>query len=112
VSGWLLIFELSTNESQRRGVRGEITRFSHSLFNQRTWFFGYMLIIFSGKVYRGLSLRRLAFYGKKKMGEIKISTSEKLDKTLQDMADELGIKKAELVKNMVISNLMDRQKFS
>ena len=46
------------------------------------------------------------------MGEIKISTSEKLDKTLQDMADELGIKKAELVKNMVISNLMDRQKFS
>lgn len=45
------------------------------------------------------------------MGEIKISTSEKLDRILQDMADELGIKKAELVKNMVVSNLMDKKKF-
>ena len=42
------------------------------------------------------------------MGEIKISTSERLDEILQSMADDLGIKKAELVKNMVINSLMDK----
>ena len=36
------------------------------------------------------------------MSEIKISVSDKLDGILQKLADELGIKKAELVKNEVI----------
>ena len=43
------------------------------------------------------------------MGEIKISTSEKLDSLLQEMAESLGIKKAELVKNMVVNSLMGRR---
>jgi hypothetical protein len=41
------------------------------------------------------------------MGEIKISVSDKLDSILQKMADNLGIKKAELVKNFVVKELMD-----
>ena len=41
------------------------------------------------------------------MGEIKISVSDKLDKNLQDMADELGIKRAELVKDFVIKELLE-----
>ena len=41
------------------------------------------------------------------MGEIKISTSDKLDAILQKKADELGIKKAELVKHMVVKELME-----
>ena len=40
------------------------------------------------------------------MGEIKISTSDKLDSILQKKADELGIKKAELVKHMIVKELM------
>jgi len=40
------------------------------------------------------------------MGEIKISVSEKLDKILQEKADDLGVKKAELVKNFVIKELL------
>lgn len=40
------------------------------------------------------------------MGEIKISVSDKLDGILQKMADGLGIKKAELVKNFVVKELM------
>jgi len=45
------------------------------------------------------------------MGEIKISVSERLDKILQDMADALGIKKAELVKNFVIKQLLEEGDF-
>ena len=41
------------------------------------------------------------------MSEIKISVSERLDKILQDTADDIGIKKAELVKNLVIRELID-----
>lgn len=41
------------------------------------------------------------------MGEIKISVSDKLDDILQRQADNLGIKKAELVKNFVIKQLME-----
>jgi hypothetical protein len=41
------------------------------------------------------------------MGEIKISVSDKLDDILQKQADNLGIKKAELVKNFVIKQLME-----
>ena len=40
------------------------------------------------------------------MGEIKISVSDKLDGILQKLADNLGIKKAELVKNFVVKELM------
>jgi len=40
------------------------------------------------------------------MGEIKISVSDKLDGILQKMADGIGIKKAELVKNIVVKELM------
>ncbi|MEI7718965.1 MAG: hypothetical protein WCI72_03790 [archaeon] len=41
------------------------------------------------------------------MGEIKISVSDKLDGILQKLADNLGIKKAELVKNFVVKELME-----
>jgi len=47
------------------------------------------------------------------MGEIKISVSDKLDGILQKMADGIGIKKAELVKNIVVKELIsmeDRRK--
>ncbi len=43
------------------------------------------------------------------MGEIKISVSDKLDGILQKMADNLGIKKAELVKNFVVKELMSKE---
>jgi len=39
------------------------------------------------------------------MGEIKISVSETTDKIVQKIADDLGIKKAEYVKWIVIENL-------
>ena len=41
------------------------------------------------------------------MGEIKISVSEKLDSILQGLANDLGIKKAELVKNFVVKELLE-----
>jgi hypothetical protein len=41
------------------------------------------------------------------MSEIKISASEKLDTLLQSLADDLGIKKAELVKNFVVKELLE-----
>jgi len=41
------------------------------------------------------------------MSEIKISVSERLDEILQELADDLGIKKAELVKNLVVKEIMD-----
>ncbi len=40
------------------------------------------------------------------MTEIKISVSERLDDILQTKANNLGIKKAELVKNIVIKELL------
>lgn len=43
------------------------------------------------------------------MGEIKISVSDKLDGILQKLADNLGIKKAELVKNFVVKELMQME---
>lgn len=45
-----------------------------------------------------------------KMSEIKISVSERLDVILQKKADNLGIKKAELVKNLVIKELLGAEK--
>ena len=44
------------------------------------------------------------------MGEIKISVSDKLDSILQRLADDLGIKKAELVKNFVVKELIEGKK--
>jgi hypothetical protein len=44
------------------------------------------------------------------MSEIKISVSDRLDKILQDKADKLGVKKAELVKNLVIKELLEMEK--
>ncbi len=41
------------------------------------------------------------------MSEIKISVSDKLDQILQKKADGLGVKKAELVKNLVIKELLE-----
>ena len=41
------------------------------------------------------------------MGEIKISVSEEMDKLIQKIADELGIKKTEFVKSLVIENLKE-----
>jgi predicted DNA-binding protein len=43
------------------------------------------------------------------MTEIKISVSDKLDGILQKLADNLGIKKAELVKNIVVKELMEKE---
>jgi len=40
------------------------------------------------------------------MTEVKISVSEKLDAILQKLADDLGIKKAELVKNITVNHIM------
>ena len=42
------------------------------------------------------------------MGEIKISVSEKLDKIIQNAADNIGIKKAEFVKSLVIGYFKDK----
>jgi len=39
------------------------------------------------------------------MGEIKISVSEEMDKIIQKISDEIGIKKTEFVKSLVIENL-------
>lgn len=40
------------------------------------------------------------------MGEIKISVSDRLDGILQKLADDLGIKKAELVKHIVLNHVL------
>lgn len=42
-----------------------------------------------------------------KVGEIKISISEKTDKLIQEIADSLGIKKTEFVKGLVIETLTE-----
>jgi len=39
------------------------------------------------------------------MSEIKISVSERTNKIIQDISDDLGIKRAEFVKSLVIENL-------
>jgi len=39
------------------------------------------------------------------MGEIKIVLSEKMDKLVQKISNEIGIKKTEYVKSLVIENL-------
>ncbi len=44
------------------------------------------------------------------MPEIKINASDRLNELLQSMADDLGIKKAELVKNLVVKSLMEMDK--
>ena len=41
------------------------------------------------------------------MSEIKISVSERMNKIIQDIADDIGIKKSEFVKNVVIESLKD-----
>lgn len=41
------------------------------------------------------------------MAEIKIAVSDKTNKLIQEIADSLGIKKSEFVKNIVIENLKD-----
>ncbi len=41
------------------------------------------------------------------MGEIKISISSEMDKIIQKIADDLGIKKTEFVKSLIIENLKE-----
>lgn len=41
------------------------------------------------------------------MGEIKISTSNEMEKIIQKIADDLGIKKTEFVKSLIIENLKE-----
>jgi len=39
------------------------------------------------------------------MGEIKIVVSDRMDSILQKLADDMGIKKTEFVKSLLIENL-------
>ncbi len=41
------------------------------------------------------------------MGEIKIATSNEMDKIIQKISNDLGIKKTEFVKSLVIENLKE-----
>jgi|APSaa5957512622_1039677.scaffolds.fasta_scaffold30600_2 hypothetical protein len=41
------------------------------------------------------------------MTEIKIAVSDRMNKVIQDIADDLGVKKAEYVKNLVVEELMN-----
>lgn len=41
------------------------------------------------------------------MGEIKISLSGEMDKIIKKISDELGIKKTEFVKSLIIENLKE-----
>ncbi len=41
------------------------------------------------------------------MGEIKISVSVEMDKIIQDISDNIGIKKTEFVKSLIIENLKE-----
>ena len=43
----------------------------------------------------------------KEMGEIKITTSKEMDKIIRRISDDLGIKKTEFVKSLVIENLKE-----
>jgi len=44
------------------------------------------------------------------MGEIKIAVSEKMEKVVQEISDDLGIKKTEFVKSLVIESLKEIEK--
>jgi len=44
------------------------------------------------------------------MTEIKISVSDKLDSILQKKADNLGVKKAEFVKNIVLNYVIESER--
>ena len=44
------------------------------------------------------------------MAEIKIAVSEKTNEIIQKIADSIGIKKSEFVKNLVIENLKEYEK--
>lgn len=41
------------------------------------------------------------------MTNIKISVSDRMNDLLQEIGDDLGVKKAELVKNIIVDNLRD-----
>ena len=41
------------------------------------------------------------------MGEIKISVSDQLEKLIESISSELGIKKTEFIKSLVINHLRD-----
>jgi hypothetical protein len=43
------------------------------------------------------------------MTEIKIAVSDRMNKIIQDISDDLGIKKSEFVKSLVVENLRDIQ---
>ena len=43
------------------------------------------------------------------MGEIKISTSNKLNENIEKGADGIGIKKAEFVKNLVVDYVKNKE---
>jgi hypothetical protein len=43
------------------------------------------------------------------VGEIKISVSDKLGKLIKNASDELGIKKTEFIKILVIEKLRDKK---
>jgi len=43
------------------------------------------------------------------MSEIKISVSEKLNRLIKKAADELGIKKTEFIKSLVIERLRNKK---
>ena len=44
------------------------------------------------------------------MGEIKISVSDRMEGVIENICDELGIKKTEFVKSLVINHLNDFKK--
>lgn len=44
------------------------------------------------------------------MGEIKISISERMESVIENICEELGIKKTEFVKSLVINHLKDFKK--
>ena len=41
------------------------------------------------------------------MTEIKIAVSDRMNKVIQDISDDIGIKKSEFVKNLVVENLRE-----
>jgi len=43
------------------------------------------------------------------MGEIKISISDRMEKVIEEICEEIGIKKTEFVKSLVISHLKDKE---
>ena len=41
------------------------------------------------------------------MSEIKIAVSDRMNKIIQEIADDIGVKKAEYVKNLVVEELIE-----